>query len=202
MNGAYIAVGGNIIFDSVINSNVVKLLHKQVQKFNPTIIYYQQDLWFSQWKDYHTDYEQKITSVPIIIQPLKDTLKSWLDMKTGPNKALMIADELVFSSIQKDLGQNLKEELNMFASKPNYLEVINKNASKLNAVRLLMNRFNIEKKEIIAIGDNFNDKDMIEYAGIGIAMGNAPDEIKLVSDFVTDDNNNDGVFKALSKFFQ
>ncbi len=65
-----------------------------------------------------------------------------------------------------------------------------------------MNHFNIEKKEIITIGDNFNDKDMIEYAGLGIAMGNAPDEVKAVSDFVTDSNDNDGVFKALNIIFK
>lgn len=202
LNGAYIAFGGNIIFDSVINSSIAKILHQQVQKFNATVIYYQQDLWFSQTKDYYTDYEQKITSVPIIIQPFKDTLKLWRNMKTGPNKALMIADEVVINSIHKDIKQNLKEELNMFASKPTYLEVINKKASKLNTVRFLMNRFNIKKKEIIAIGDNFNDKDMIEYAGLGIAMGNAPHEVKAVADYVTDTNNNDGVFKALNKIFQ
>ena len=46
-----------------------------------------------------------------------------------------------------------------------------------------------------------HDKEMIEFAGVGVAMGNAPEEIKLVADFVTDTNNDDGVAKALAHYF-
>ena len=56
-----------------------------------------------------------------------------------------------------------------------------------------MNQYGILQQEVIAIGDNYNDKEMIEFAGVGVAMGNAPEEIKLVADFVTDTNNDDGV---------
>jgi hydroxymethylpyrimidine pyrophosphatase-like HAD family hydrolase len=73
--------------------------------------------------------------------------------------------------------------------------------SKAQAIQLLIERFGIDKKETIAIGDNYNDKGMIEFAGLGIAMGNAPEEIKLIADYVTDTNNNDGVAKALHHYF-
>ena len=52
----------------------------------------------------------------------------------------------------------------------------------------------------MAIGDNFNDLDMIEYAGLGIAMENAPDEVKAQADFVTTSNAEDGVATAIEKF--
>ena len=51
--------------------------------------------------------------------------------------------------------------------------------------------------ETFAIGDNFNDVSMIRDAGIGVAMGNAPDEVKAIADFVTDTNVNGGVAKAI-----
>ena len=47
------------------------------------------------------------------------------------------------------------------------------NASKTSAINVLQKKFNVDKSEIIAMGDNYNDIDMLEYAGIGIAMGNA-----------------------------
>ena len=50
------------------------------------------------------------------------------------------------------------------------------------------------------MGDNFNDKDMIEYAGLGVAMGNAPDYLKDVAEFVTHSNDEDGVRHVLEKF--
>ena len=53
----------------------------------------------------------------------------------------------------------------------------------------------------MAIGDNFNDMDMIEYAGIGVAMGNAPDEVKAVADEVTLSNDEDGLKYTLEKHF-
>lgn len=49
-------------------------------------------------------------------------------------------------------------------------------------------------------GDNMNDKTMIENAGLGIAMGESTPRIKEIADYITDDNNNDGVKKALEKF--
>jgi hydroxymethylpyrimidine pyrophosphatase-like HAD family hydrolase len=69
----------------------------------------------------------------------------------------------------------------------------------VNAIKLLMARFNVKREETIAIGDNFNDKEMIEFAGIGIAMGNAPEEVKAIADYKTDTNNNNGVSKALNE---
>ncbi len=73
--------------------------------------------------------------------------------------------------------------------------------SKSNAVRFVGGRLGLKPEEIVAMGDNYNDVEMIQFAGMGVAMGNAPDDIKAKADFVTDTNNNDGVRKALEKFF-
>ena len=54
---------------------------------------------------------------------------------------------------------------------------------------------------MIAIGDNYNDMDMLQYAGVGIAMGNAPDIVKEKADDITATNDEDGVAKALEKYF-
>jgi hydroxymethylpyrimidine pyrophosphatase-like HAD family hydrolase len=56
------------------------------------------------------------------------------------------------------------------------------------------------KKEIIAIGDNYNDSNMIEFAGLGIAMGNTPIQIKEIADDITLSNDKDGVAEALKKY--
>ncbi|MNI95067.1 putative phosphatase [compost metagenome] len=76
-----------------------------------------------------------------------------------------------------------------------------KKASKTSAIEFLCNKLNIEKEEVIAIGDNYNDMDMLQYAGVGIAMGNAPDIVKKKADDITSTNDEDGVAKALEKYF-
>jgi hydroxymethylpyrimidine pyrophosphatase-like HAD family hydrolase len=58
----------------------------------------------------------------------------------------------------------------------------------------------IKREEIMACGDSFNDLEMLVEAGIGVAMGNAEEDLKTVADYITDTNDNDGVAKAIEKF--
>ncbi len=80
------------------------------------------------------------------------------------------------------------------------LEVMNKGVTKGNAVKILADMYGIRREEIIAIGDNENDMSMIEYAGLGIAMGNAEDLLKGAADHITGDYLEDGVAEAVERF--
>lgn len=75
--------------------------------------------------------------------------------------------------------------------------MLNKSASKGQALKDLAQILSIPRENIMAIGDNENDIDMIEYAGMGVAMGNAIASVKDVSDYITDTNEQDGVAKAI-----
>ena len=79
-----------------------------------------------------------------------------------------------------------------------YTEITSDNVDKWNAIEWLANKLKIEKSEIMAIGDNINDKMMIENAGIGIAMGNSDPKIKEIADKVVATNNECGVAEAMS----
>ena len=72
--------------------------------------------------------------------------------------------------------------------------------SKGNAVAYLADMLNITQEEVMCIGDSENDLSMINYAGIGVAMGNGLDMVKEAADFVTDTNDNSGVAKAINHF--
>ena len=100
----------------------------------------------------------------------------------------------------RKLYELYKEKLNFYFSLPHFVEIVHKEANKRNALENLAIKFNIKREEIIAIGDNFNDMDMIEYAGLGVAMGNAPDYLKEAAEFVTHSNDEDGVRHVLEKF--
>lgn len=80
-----------------------------------------------------------------------------------------------------------------------FTEITSSEVDKINAIKNLIKILGIDIKEVIAIGDNINDKKMIEEAGLGICMGQASEKIKEVSKIVTEDNNNDGVAKALEE---
>lgn len=102
----------------------------------------------------------------------------------------------------KEVKEELEklENIVYFGSGNHSIEINLKNVSKGNAVRALIERYNIKREDVICIGDNENDISMIEFAGLGIAMANGIDEVKNIADYVTDTNKNDGVAKAIEKF--
>lgn len=81
-----------------------------------------------------------------------------------------------------------------------YTEISLAEVDKWNAIKFLQEKLGIEKEEIIAIGDNMNDKKMIEQAGLGIAMKGSNPIVSEVANYVTEGNNEDGVAKALEIF--
>ena len=78
-----------------------------------------------------------------------------------------------------------------------YTEVSAKNVDKWNAIEFLKEKMNIKTEEIVAIGDNINDKNMIKNAGLGIAMGQSHPAIKEIANKITSSNIEDGVAQAL-----
>jgi len=82
----------------------------------------------------------------------------------------------------------------------NNLEIGGATTSKADALSYLLDINNLTKGELMAFGDNPNDIAMIEFASIGVAMGNADILVKQAADYITDDNNNNGVAKAIEKF--
>jgi Cof subfamily protein (haloacid dehalogenase superfamily) len=80
------------------------------------------------------------------------------------------------------------------------LEVLPLNASKGTALQVILDRLNIASEETMCLGDNCNDVDMIRLAGIGVAMGHAPQDVRDAADYVTGTHDEDGVGHAIHKF--
>ena len=81
-----------------------------------------------------------------------------------------------------------------------YTEVSSKNVDKWYAIEKVMQIENIKQEEVMALGDNNNDIVMIKNAGLGVAMGHSNNEVKKVADYITENNNEDGVAKAIEKY--
>ncbi len=90
--------------------------------------------------------------------------------------------------------------LSISSSWDNNIEVMGKGVSKGESLKYLCNQLNIDRNQVIAIGDNENDLTMLEYAGLGVAMGNGKDCVQTISDYKTSTNNEDGVAKVIEKF--
>ena len=91
-------------------------------------------------------------------------------------------------------------DLSIVKSTPYFCEIGSGTSKKSLGVKFLANLWNIKKEEILAIGDQNNDIDLISSAGIGVAMGNASNELKQVAKYITDTVEDDGFVSAMEKF--
>ncbi|MBR0597880.1 Cof-type HAD-IIB family hydrolase [Sinanaerobacter chloroacetimidivorans] len=82
----------------------------------------------------------------------------------------------------------------------NSFDICAEQVSKANAIEKYAKGKNILPSEIMCFGDNFNDIDMIQFAGLGVAVENAVPKLKELADYVTGTNNQDGVARAIEKF--
>ena len=121
-------------------------------------------------------------------------------LKEPPNKLLIIDEAGNIPTLREEFVKIFHREIEITTSKPSFLEFTHKNANKGKALEFLSGVYKIPREEIMAIGDGFNDISMIEYAGLGVAMDNAPAEVKEYADYVTSANNDDGVAQAIYKF--
>jgi Cof subfamily protein (haloacid dehalogenase superfamily) len=96
-----------------------------------------------------------------------------------------------------DMGNR---ELKIIRSGENFIDVMHPLANKGSALRVLAEDWGIAASEIIAIGNYYNDLEMLEFAGLGIAMDNSPEDMKRKADAVTASNDEDGVHLALQKY--
>ncbi|MBM6838993.1 HAD-IIB family hydrolase, partial [Clostridium saudiense] len=131
------------------------------------------------------------------------TEREWAEVFKKENGRM--AKCITFSPSIKDILKVRKEldeleNIVYFGSGNHSTEINFKGVSKGNSVKVLSEKYGIKREELICIGDNENDISMIKYAGLGIAMANAIDEVKSAAQYITDSNKNDGVAKAIKKF--
>jgi Cof subfamily protein (haloacid dehalogenase superfamily) len=119
----------------------------------------------------------------------------------GIVKLTMLGTGEQLDRMQQVIGTELMlpGTLHSIRSGVEFIDVISLASSKGFALQQLAASWGIQPEEIIAIGNYYNDLDMIRFAGLGIAMANSPDEVKTAADETTLSNNEDGVHEALVK---
>lgn len=123
-------------------------------------------------------------------------------------------DEAIFKGIMKKLNKIKGVEVLSVVHSPKkniviegkeveldyfYTEITCKNVNKWTSIKKLIKKLHIKPKEVISIGDNINDKEMIQNSGMGVVMGNSAPYMKEIGNLVVADNNENGVAEAINK---
>lgn len=191
---------GGVILNRFIPINIVNVIHDLTEEMNIHMSLYKDDQWYIQGDDKWSKQESNITHITPKITDFCQLLDKWQKYNLGPNKILCMSNPDNINVLNRKISRKLSSCINVYPSKPTYLEIMPNLASKTSAIEYLSTKLNISRTEIITIGDNYNDVDMIQYAGLGIAMGNAPDKVKSYADDVTLSNDDDGVAAAIKKY--
>ncbi len=142
-------------------------------------------------------YTERSGIVPIAVGDLRTTLD------TEPTKVLALSDDTdligsLLGSLQK---QYTPAELYLTKSVATFFEATHPSANKGSAVRYLAeDLLGLQPENVMTIGDNFNDVEMIQYAGVGVAMGNAPEDVQLKADWVAPSVEQEGAAAAIEEF--
>lgn len=115
-------------------------------------------------------------------------------------KCLMTAEPDVAEQYEKELSAMVAPELNVFRSEPYFIEITVQGVDKAESIARLLEYIGMTREQCICCGDGFNDKTMVEYAGVGVAMGNAQQVVKDVADYVTATCDEDGIVEVIKKF--
>lgn len=204
-NGAYIREKDEdkVIYKSVLGFENSKKIFEVLKRNNVDFFFHTFDTVFMERVSPNNVYSKINKTLPkdkqINLQVVENWEEAFKENKDELLKCTCTGENLeMIAKAKKELVQF--EELEVVSSMFNNFEVMNKGVSKGRAVEVLAGFYNINREEVICIGDNENDMSMLKFAGMGVAMGNAEQFVKDVASYVTDTNNNDGVAKAIEKF--
>lgn len=143
----------------------------------------------------YTEIESNINSIPIIESPVES-----IDPDTLIVKVMFIDKPELLDNAFANLPKWVLDKYTIVRSTPHFLEFLDLRVNKGIGVSAVAEKLGLSKEEVICVGDAGNDLAMIEYAGLGVAMGNATEEVKSVSDYITHTNEEDGVAHVIEKF--
>lgn len=121
-------------------------------------------------------------------------------LNRDPAKLLLIGPGEELEAFREQYLRGLASPPNLVRSEPTYLEILPPGVSKGAALERVCRLLDIPLACTAAVGDSFNDVEMLETAGLGIAMGNSPEAVRRRADAVTDSNSEDGVARALERY--
>lgn len=162
---------------------------------------YHEDLWYAPAVDHWTDREQRITKVNAIIADGASVIEKWREENKGAHKVMCMGPEEEINMLEQALKKSFAGQLHIYRSRPTYLELAPKSVSKATALELILSKdFGIDLKDVIAFGDNYNDIDMLQSVGLGVAVNNARPEVKAAAKEITANSVADGVAIAIEKY--
>ena len=204
-NGYLISFNGARIFDyakeeELFSSNVSsadgELLYRLAMEHGAKLQTYRGNQIIVTGANKYTEYEAGLTGMEVVC-----TEDFCTEIQTFPTvKYVMTEEPERLREIAEKILPEIPKRLNVSFTKPFFLEFFDSETDKGTSVRKLAGYLGIQREEILAFGDSYNDISMIEKAGFGVAMANAVEDAKRAADYVAGTNEEDGLAAVVEEY--
>lgn len=187
---------GEMMYENVLPDDILPYIYQCAKDNNFAIVTYKDKYVITEHPDDEYVLKEAILNV-MDTQKVNHFLEA-IDFPVP--KCLIVGEAERLAVLEKQMYESLKDKMGVYRSEPYFLELVPKGIDKAQSLSVLLQKIGYTREEMIAIGDGFNDKSMIEYAGLGVAMANAQEVVKQAADYITLSNEEDGVADVVKKF--
>lgn len=187
-----------VIFSQVVDQKLVPILYDFAKKAQlPIVTYLPEAILASKNEGEYLAEEARINGMPVVVA--QNFVEEAMQIAGGSTKFLIPGEPELLIQLESEMKAALSEQMEVFRSAPFFLELPPKGIDKAQSLQRLLTHLGLERESLMAFGDGFNDLSMIQFAGQGVAMANAVEEVKSIADFVTTSNEEDGIAHALEQ---
>lgn len=186
-----------VVYKNFLTALEAKRIAEVCDSVNANYTVHTFDAAISPRENIYSKYEADLNDIPLTIMHPKD-----LSDETMVTNILVLDEVDILNGYERIIMDAFSQKYRIIRTMPMYLEIMKKEVSKFKGIMAVADLYGIRENEIMSIGDAPNDLEMIAYAGVGVAMGNAQKVIKDAADYITLSNDEHGVAYAMNRFLK
>lgn len=188
---------GQLMYKNLLPDEVIPLLHQTARRYGlPILTYEGRDILTELPDDEYVQREAFLNKMNV--RPVVDFVQ---ETPRPLPKCLIVGHPDTLVRAESKLSLMLQGRISVYRSEPYFLELVPQGIDKARSLSVLLDELGLTARQMVCMGDGYNDLSMIELAGLGIAMGNAQPPVRQAADHVTLSNDEDGVAVAVERFF-
>lgn len=191
-NGALVLDKATEIFSNTIDFETVESVFDLAEKEAVKLGLYYNREWYVEEISERVQKEIRYTLAEPIFRPTSTTLSDWKKRNVSAHKIMLMGTKTSADIVFPILVDQFSEKIHIYRSNDTLIELAPKSVSKLSAIQLLLSS-DESLADVISFGDNYNDIEMLQHSGLGVAVKNAREEVKAIANQVTLKNTEDGV---------
>lgn len=185
--GAYVSIGDRVIFHTCVSEEILTPIQRAFEQSDETLV--------METEEHMVQLASSTAKKLVPAYPRIFTATEWQEQY--PNE---ITSKLtIYSAIPPSILPYVKENLDIIEH-PHYVEIVPRGCSKSSGIRKVLAELNLPREQSMGFGDSMNDYDMLEYVGVGVAMGNADEPIKAIADRITAPYDQGGIATVLQEY--